>query len=141
MRMSERARRAEPFYVMEVAKAALALGRSLTDSDKPMVYLNIGEPDFSAPERVREAAQRAIRDGATQYTQATGMPALRERISDWYRQRFGLAIDAQRIVVTAGASAALHLACLALIDAGDEMLMPDPSYPCNRQFVSAADGR
>ena len=141
MRISERARRAEPFYVMEVAKAALALGRSLQDSDKPMVYLNIGEPDFSAPERVREAAQRAIRDGATQYTPATGMPALRERISDWYRQRFGLAIDAQRIVVTAGASAALHLACLALIDAGDEMLMPDPSYPCNRQFVSAADGR
>ena len=86
MRMSERAQRAEPFYVMEVAKAALALGRSLTDSDKPMVYLNIGEPDFSAPERVREAAQRAIRDGATQYTQATGMPALREANPKWMHE-------------------------------------------------------
>jgi aspartate/methionine/tyrosine aminotransferase len=105
-----------------------------------MIYLNIGEPDFTAPPLVREAAERAIRDGRSQYTDATGLPALRERISDWYTQRFGLDIAPGRIVVTAGASAALQLACLALIEAGDEILMPDPSYPCNRQFVQAADG-
>jgi aspartate/methionine/tyrosine aminotransferase len=68
------------------------------------------------------------------------MLALRERISDWYLQRFGAIVPASRIVITAGASAALQLACLALIESGDEILMPDPSYPCNRHFVSAADG-
>ena len=141
MRISSRAQRIEPFYVMEVAKAATQLAREVARSDQPMIFLNIGEPDFTAPPLVQEAAARAIRDGATQYTQATGMEALRERISDWYAQRFGVAVPARRIVVTAGASAALQLACLALLDPGDEILMPDPSYPCNRQFVSAADGR
>ena len=140
MKISGRAQRIEPFYVMEVAKAASALAQQVAQTDSPMVFLNIGEPDFTAPPLVQEAAARAIRDGRTQYTAATGLPALRERISDWYTQRFGVAVPASRIVVTAGASAALQLACLALIEAGDEVLMPDPSYPCNRQFVSAADG-
>ena len=140
MKLSGRAQRIEPFYVMEVAKAASALAQQVAQTDSPMVFLNIGEPDFTAPPLVQEAAARAIRDGRTQYTAATGLPALRERISDWYTQRFGVAVPASRIVVTAGASAALQLACLALIEAGDEVLMPDPSYPCNRQFVSAADG-
>jgi aspartate/methionine/tyrosine aminotransferase len=126
---------------MEVAKAASALARDVAGSASPMIFLNIGEPDFTAPPLVQEAAERAIRAGRTQYTDATGLPALRERISGWYAQRFGVAVPAARIVVTAGASAALQLACLALIDAGDEILMPDPSYPCNRHFVSAADGQ
>ncbi len=141
MRLSQRAQRIEPFYVMEVAKAASARALELANSDSPMIFLNIGEPDFTAPALVQEAAARAIRDGVTQYTPALGISALRERISDWYLQRFGLHIPARRIVVTAGASAALQLACLALIEAGDEVLMPDPSYPCNRHFVSAAEGR
>ena len=141
MRTSARAQRVEPFYVMEMAKSAATIAREAAGTDRPMIYLNIGEPDFTAPPLVQEAAEKAIHDGRTQYTQATGLPALRERISDWYRERFGLDVPARRIVVTAGASAALQLACLALIDAGDEVLMPDPSYPCNRQFVSAADGR
>ena len=141
MRTSARAQRVEPFYVMEMAKSAAAIAREAAGTDRPMIYLNIGEPDFTAPPLVAEAAERAIRDGKTQYTQATGLPELRERISGWYRQRFGLDVPARRIVVTAGASAALQLACLALIEAGDEVLMPDPSYPCNRQFVSMAEGR
>jgi aspartate/methionine/tyrosine aminotransferase len=140
MRIAQRAERIEPFYVMEVAKAASALARDLAQTDSPMIFLNIGEPDFTAPPLVQEAAQRAVRDGLTQYTQATGLQALRERISHWYSTRFGVEVAAERIVVTAGASAALQLACLALIEAGDEILMPDPSYPCNRHFVSAADG-
>jgi aspartate/methionine/tyrosine aminotransferase len=90
---------------------------------------------------VQSAAAKAIHDGRTQYTQATGLLELRERISDWYRQRFNVDVAPNRIVVTAGASAALQMACLALIESGDEILMPDPSYPCNRHFVSAADGR
>lgn len=140
MRIARRAERIEPFYVMEVAKAASRLAREVARSDRPMVFLNIGEPDFTAPPLVQEAAERAVRAGRTQYTDATGLEALRERISTWYAQRFGLDVPARRIVVTAGASAALQLACLALVDAGDEILMPDPSYPCNRHFVSAADG-
>ena len=141
MKFSTRAERIEPFYVMEVAKAASALAREAADSSRPMIFLNIGEPDFTAPPLVQEAADRAVRNGATQYTPALGLDALRERISDWYAQRFGVNVPARRIVVTAGASAALQLACLALINAGDEVLMPDPSYPCNRHFVSAAEGR
>jgi aspartate/methionine/tyrosine aminotransferase len=141
MKIARRAERIEPFYVMEVAKAAAQLAREVAHTDRPMIFLNIGEPDFTAPPLVQEAAARAVRDGRTQYTHATGLDALRERISGWYADRFGLDVPARRIVVTAGASAALQLACLALIDAGDEILMPDPSYPCNRHFVSAADGQ
>jgi aspartate/methionine/tyrosine aminotransferase len=141
MRISARAQRIEPFYVMEVAKAASQMAAQVAASDAPMIFLNIGEPDFTAPPLVQEAAARAIRDGATQYTQATGLGALRERISGWYAQRFRIDVPARRIIVTAGASAGLQLACLALIDKGDEILMPDPSYPCNRHFVSAADGQ
>jgi aspartate/methionine/tyrosine aminotransferase len=141
MRISGRAQRIEPFYVMEVAKAAAKLAAEVAHTESPMIFLNIGEPDFTAPPLVQAAAAKAIHDGRTQYTQATGLLELRERISDWYRQRFNVAVAANRIVVTAGASAALQMACLALIESGDEILMPDPSYPCNRHFVSAADGR
>ncbi|MDH4462982.1 MAG: pyridoxal phosphate-dependent aminotransferase [Acidovorax sp.] len=141
MHISSRAQNIEPFYVMEVAKAASALAAQVAHTDAPMVFLNIGEPDFTAPPLVQAAAEKAIRDGVTQYTAATGLPALRERISDWYASRFGVQVSPERIVVTAGASAALHLACMALIEPGDEVLMPDPSYPCNRHFVSAAEGR
>ena len=141
MKFSSRAERIEPFYVMEVAKAAQAMAREVAGTREPMIFLNIGEPDFTAPPLVQQAAERAIRDGLTQYTNALGLEPLRERISDWYATRFGVDVPARRIVVTAGASAALHLACLALIERGDEILMPDPSYPCNRHFVSAAEGR
>jgi aspartate/methionine/tyrosine aminotransferase len=140
MKISHRAQRIEPFYVMEVGKAASELAAKVAHTDKPMIFVNIGEPDFTAPPLVQAAAARAIADGKTQYTQATGMLALREKISAWYASRFHVQVSPSRIVLTAGASAALQLACLALIDAGDEVLMPDPSYPCNRQFVGAADG-
>ena len=140
MKITTRAQRIEPFYVMEVAKAASVMAQNLAPNDAPMIFLNIGEPDFTAPPLVQAAAARAIADGCTQYTQATGLPELRERLSRWYRTRFNADVNPNRIIITAGASAALQLACLALIDAGDEVLMPDPSYPCNRHFVSATDG-
>jgi len=140
MKLARRLDHIEPFYVMECAKAATELARSPECVDSPMIFLNIGEPDFTAPPLVQEAAERALRAGRTQYTDATGLPALRERISAWYAQRFGLSIAPRRIVVTAGASAALQLACLALVDRDDEVLLPDPSYPCNRHFVAAAEG-
>ncbi len=145
MKLAARTGYIEPFYVMECAKAAAELARSPecdpARGGSPMIYLNIGEPDFTAAPLVQEAAARCIRDGRTQYTDALGLEALRERLSRWYAQRFGVDVPARRIVLTAGASGALQLACLALVDEGDEIVMPDPSYPCNRHFVAAAHGK
>ena len=142
MRTARRLEHIEPFYVMECAKAADAIAHSpACDSARggePMIYLNIGEPDFTATPAVQRAALKCLEAGSTQYTPATGMPALRSRIAAWYGTRFGVEVAPERIVVTAGASAALQLACLALFEPGDEVLMPDPSYPCNRHFVAAA---
>jgi len=144
-RLAGRLEHIAPFYVMECAKAA-ALLADLPECDpaqggEPMLFLNIGEPDFGAAPLVVQAAERCLRDADTAYTQATGLPELRERIAGWYGTRFGIAVDPARIVVTAGASGALQLICLALFEAGDEVLMPDPSYPCNRHFVAAAGAR
>ncbi|QXL85046.1 pyridoxal phosphate-dependent aminotransferase [Comamonas sp. NLF-1-9] len=140
MQFAARTERIDPFYVMEMAKTAQTMARAAAQGREPMIFLNVGEPDFTAAPAVAEAAARAIRDGRTQYTNSLGLDSLREALSGWYAQRFGVQVPARRIVVTAGASAALHLACLALINAGDEILMSDPGYPCNRHFVSAAEG-
>ncbi|MEM4990450.1 pyridoxal phosphate-dependent aminotransferase [Collimonas sp. H4R21] len=126
-----------PFHVMELAKMAAALERQ----GRHIIHMGIGEPDFTAAPLVIEAAAKAMADGKMQYTSATGLPALREAISAHYRQVFSLDIAPERIVVTAGASAALLLACAALVEKGSEVLMPDPSYPCNRHFVAAFDGQ
>ncbi|MCE2969221.1 MAG: pyridoxal phosphate-dependent aminotransferase [Burkholderiales bacterium] len=125
------------FYVMEVAKAAAELeaqGRSV-------IHMSIGEPDFTAPPAVQAAAADAIARGATQYTPALGLPALRAAIAGWYASFYGIEVDPQRVIVTAGASAALLLAFAALLERDGEVLMPDPSYPCNRHFAAAFDGR
>ncbi|QPF73840.1 pyridoxal phosphate-dependent aminotransferase [Roseateles sp. DAIF2] len=144
MKLAQRLEQIEPFYVMECAKAAAEIARSPAcdpaQGGRRMIYLNIGEPDFSAPPAVQAAARACIEAGRTQYTPATGLPALREAIARWYGAHFGLTdIAPERIVITAGASAALQLACLALFERGDRVLMPDPCYPCNRHFVAAAD--
>jgi aspartate/methionine/tyrosine aminotransferase len=125
-----------PFYVMEVMKAADALERQ----GRELVHLSVGEPDFTAPPLVRAAAARAIEAGRTQYTHAAGLDALRARIAGWYAERFGVTVEPERVFVTAGASGALLLACALLVEAGSEVLLPDPCYPCNRHFVAAADG-
>lgn len=142
VKLAARLDRIEPFYVMELAKAAAEMAAGpLCDpaqGGRRMIRLNIGEPDFGAAPAVRDAAAR-VAQGPTPYTDALGLPALREAISRWYEQRFGLDIAPARIAVTAGASAGLQLACLALFERGDEVLMPDPCYPCNRHFVTAAD--
>lgn len=142
MRMTQRARQIEPFYVMEIAKAAAQVAQTTAfkASGKEMLSLNIGEPDFTAAPLVQERAMKVIRDGTTQYTHAVGLESLRERISEWYTDKFGLNVPPKRIIITSGASAALQLACLALVEHGDVILMPDPCYPCNRQFVLACGG-
>ncbi|WP_396329995.1 pyridoxal phosphate-dependent aminotransferase [Burkholderia anthina] len=127
----------QPFHVMELMKEA----QRLESSGRDVIHMGIGEPDFTAPEPVVEAAAAALRRGVTQYTSALGIAPLREAIAAHYARAYGLTISPERIVVTAGASAALLLACLALVGRDDEVLMPDPSYPCNRHFVAAAEGR
>ena len=124
------------FEVMELVKQALALEQQ----GKPIIHLSIGEPDFTAPEPVLAALEQAARSGQTGYTPALGITPLREAIARDYATRHGITIDPRRIIVTAGASAALTLACCALVGVGDEVLLTDPSYPCNRHFVAAFDG-
>jgi aspartate/methionine/tyrosine aminotransferase len=125
-----------PFHVMELAKMAAGLERQ----GRNIIHMGIGEPDFTAPPAVVQAAARAMSSGQMQYTAATGLPELREAISNHYWRTYQLKIPPSRIIVTAGASGALLLACAALVEKGSEVLMPDPSYPCNRHFVAAFDG-
>ena len=144
LRTAQRLDQVQPFYVMEVAKASDALARTPAcdpaQGGEPMINLYIGEPDFTAAPAVLAAAQACLQRGQTQYTHAPGLWALRQRIAAWYGTRFDIQVEPERILVTAGASAALQLVALALFEPGDEVLMPDPSYPCNRQFVAAAGG-
>jgi len=135
--LAARAARIEPFHVMEVVKQADALERA----GRSVIHLSIGEPDFTATVPVRRAAALAIEQGRTQYTPALGLHLLRERIGEWYATRFGVRVDPAAIAVTAGASGALLLTCAALVERDTEVLMSDPSYPCNRHFITAFEGR
>jgi len=135
--VAARARGIEPFYVMEIVKEA----QRLADAGRSIVHLSIGEPDFTAPAPVQDAALRAIRTGLTKYTPALGTDELREAIAGDYARRFGLVVDPQRVVVTAGASGALLLALAALLERDRTVLMPDPSYPCNRHFAAVLEAR
>jgi aspartate/methionine/tyrosine aminotransferase len=103
--------------------------------------MEVGEPDFPTPAPVVAAAQRFLAAGDVRYTPALGLPALREAIAAFYQDRYGVDVEPERIVVTAGASGALLLALGVLIDPGDEVLMADPGYPCNRHFVRTFEGR
>ncbi len=130
-RRSERIEKIEPFRVM----ALLAEARALEAAGRDIVHMEIGEPDFPTPEPVTQAAIRAIENGDVHYTPSLGLPQLRECIAAFYQQRYGLNVSSQRIVVTPGASGALLLALGVLVDAGDSVMMADPGYPCNRNFV------
>jgi aspartate/methionine/tyrosine aminotransferase len=137
LQLAQRVHAIEPFRVMEMVKAAGELKRAGHD----VISMSVGEPDFTAPDIVANAAMEAIRGGVTQYTESLGLFELRQAIAGHYAATQGLDIDPRRIVITAGASAGLLLACAALVSEGDEVLMPDPSYPCNRHFVASFGGR
>jgi len=126
----------EPFHVM----ALLARARELEAQGRSIIHMEIGEPDFPTPEPVIRAGVRALERGELFYTPTPGLPQLREAIAGYYRSRYGVAVSASRILVTTGASAALMLACAALIDPGDEVLLADPGYPANRHFVRVVEG-
>jgi aspartate/methionine/tyrosine aminotransferase len=128
--------RIQPFHVM----ALLARARQLEAGGRSIVHMEIGEPDFITPQPVIDAGIRALQEGRTHYTPAVGLTALRTRLSDYYRARYGVEIAAERIVITPGASAALQLVLALLVDPGDRVLMADPGYPCNRNFVHLLNG-
>jgi len=126
----------EPFHVMEVQRRAF----ELEAAGRRIIHMEIGQPDFSAPQPVVEAAIAALGREPMGYTDALGLRALRERIAQFYADRHGVNVSPERIVITAGASGAFLIALGALVDPGDEVLMPDPCYPCNRHFVRMFEG-
>jgi aspartate/methionine/tyrosine aminotransferase len=126
----------QPFHVM----ALLARARELEAAGRSIVHMEIGEPDFVTPQPVIDAGINALENGYTHYTPAVGLQALRQRIAEFYQQRYGVDVDPQRVVITPGASAALQLVMAVLVNPGDQVLMADPGYPCNRNFVHLLSG-
>jgi aspartate/methionine/tyrosine aminotransferase len=136
MNIANRMAQIAPFHVMELMARAAALeaaGRSI-------IHLEVGEPDFPTAEPILEAARRFLSGGHVHYTAALGLPQLREAIAAHSAERHGIDISPERIIVTAGASGALLLALGVLVNPGDEWLLPDPGYPCNRNFVRLLEG-
>jgi aspartate/methionine/tyrosine aminotransferase len=121
---------------MDVLSRAQALERA----GRRVVHMEIGEPDFTAPPPVVEAGIRAMREGRTAYTATLGLASLREAIAGHYETRFGVRVPAERIAITAGASGGLLTLAALYVDAGDEILVPDPGYPGYRHFVRAFEG-
>ena len=137
MKLASRMKDIAPFHVMELmAKAA-----ALEAAGRSVIHFEVGEPDFATAEPILVAGQEFLRGGHVHYTAALGLPQLREAISGFYRQRYGLDVPSSRIVVTAGASGALLLALGVLVNPGDEWLLPDPGYPCNRHFLRLLEGK
>ena len=134
--IADRMRKIQPFHVMEI----MTRTRALEAEGRSIIHMEIGEPDFPTPAPVTEAAARAIRETAMHYTLSLGLPALRQAIAAFYRDRYGVDVPASRIIVTPGASGALLLTAGVLLNPGDQVLMADPGYPCNRHFVHFAGG-
>ena len=133
---SARSRAIEPFHVM----ALLARANQLQAEGCDVIHLEIGEPDFTTAAPIVAAGQAALAAGHTRYTAARGLPALREAIAAFYGSRYGLSIDAERILVTPGGSGSLLLAASLLVDPGKHWLLADPGYPCNRHFLRLVEG-
>jgi aspartate/methionine/tyrosine aminotransferase len=136
MQLAQRMEGIAPFHVMEL----MAKAQALEAQGRDIIHMEVGEPDFPTPQPILDAAQRFLAGGHVHYTNALGIAPLREAIADFYATRYGVTIDPARIVVTAGASGALLLALGALITPGDEWLLTDPGYPCNRHFVRFCEG-
>ena len=125
----------QPFRVMEI----LAAARAMEAAGRPVIHMEIGEPDFPTPEPVVQAGIAALQQGHTHYTPALGLPELRRAIADHYPAE--ARPDPASVVVTPGGSGALQLILAALVNPGDEVLIADPGYPCHRHFVRLFEGR
>lgn len=135
-RLASRMSHIAPFEVMEIQTAARALERE----GKDVIHMEIGEPDFTTPRPIVDAAIAALNSQPMFYTSALGIQPLREAIAAFYASKYGVRVSPDRVIVTAGSSAALLLAFGVLLNPGDEVLMADPGYPCNRHFVRAMEG-
>lgn len=133
---SRRSQEIEPFHVMSL----LARAQALEQAGHDVIHLEIGEPDFTTAAPIVRAGQAALAAGHTRYTAARGLPALREAIAGFYRDRYQVQIDPERILVTPGGSGALLLASSLLVDPGKHWLLADPGYPCNRHFLRLVEG-
>jgi aspartate/methionine/tyrosine aminotransferase len=136
-RLASRMSAIEPFHVVALVTRA----KALEEQGRSIVNLVIGEPDFPTPRPIVEAGIEALRANRIGYTPSLGTTALRETLSRWYRTRYGVEVPASRICVTSGSSGALLLTMGVLLSPEDEVLTADPSYPANRHFVRAMEGR
>lgn len=137
MGLSRRAETVEPFHAMAFGARA----GELVAAGHHVIRLSLGEPDFGAPPAVRDAMRQVMDGRPLPYTPALGLPALRDAISGFYRDRHGVDVDPGRILVTSGASAALLAVTAATVEPGTEVIMADPSYPCNRALVETFGGQ
>lgn len=126
----------EPFRVVEV----LTRARQLEAQGRDIVHLEAGEPDFPTALPIIEAGRAALARGETYYTQAAGIPELREALSRFYYDEYGVDVAPSRIMITPGASGALFLLSLLLVNPGEGLLLADPGYPCNRNFLRMVEG-
>ncbi len=134
--VSQRARLIRPFVVMDV----VARAKELEAEGRDIVHLEIGDPDFATPDVITRAAEEAMGEGSTHYTQSLGLPELRCAIRDHYAASYGVDVDPDDIVVTQGTSPAMLLLFGALLDPGDEVVMPDPCYPAYPNYVNFLGG-
>ena len=126
----------EPFLAMEVMERAFELERE----GARVIHLEIGEPDFPAPPQAVEACARALAAGETHYADSRGLVELREAIATDYAQRHGVAVDPDRVIVTSGTSPAMLMVFSLLVESGDEVIVPQPHYPCYPNFVRYCGG-
>jgi len=126
-----------PFRVMTVMHRAA----ELESAGRHIIHMEVGEPDFTTAEPIKEAAKQALDKGHTRYTQAPGIPALRERLAGHYHDHYGVTVDPARILITPGASGGLMLLAHLLVSQGSEILLGDPAYPCVRNFIHLAHGQ
>lgn len=134
--IAERMQHIQPFFVMDL----LARAQKLEAGGHSIIHMEVGEPDFSTPASIVDAGMEALSSGKTHYTPATGLPVLRKAIAEYYLQHHGVEVSPERIIVTPGASGALQLAVAVLVNPGEQVLMADPGYPCNRHFVYMMNG-
>jgi aspartate/methionine/tyrosine aminotransferase len=118
----------------------LARSRELEARGQSIVHMEVGEPDFPTAAPIVEAGKRALERGYTHYSPALGLPELREAIGAFYAERYGVSVPAARVAITPGASGALLAVVSVLVDNGDQVLLADPGYPCNRNFVRLLGG-
>jgi len=136
-RITQRTLNIPPFIVMDVLERAHELERE----GRNIIHLQIGEPDFPTPACICDAAREAISRGETHYTHSLGLLELREAICEHYHEKYGVSIEPGRILVTSGTSPALFMVFAALLEAGEEVIMTDPHYPCYPNFVEFLGAR